>query len=78
MVFVKTGVKINAEYYQTHILNSEVKEHGQVLHPDIKWTFQQDSAPSHKANINKQWCLANLSVVLNGFLLQRISIPLEG
>jgi len=47
IVFVKSGAKVNSEYYCQHVL-------GGGLLPDIRarcqrysWTLQQDGAPSH-------------------------------
>jgi len=60
MVFVEPGVKINAEYYKSNILENVVKPHGQLMFGDDNWTFQQDSAPAHKAITCQNWCEENL------------------
>ncbi|XGW29481.1 hypothetical protein V3C99_008922 [Haemonchus contortus] len=41
LIFVDPGVKINKDYYLKTILEDAL----------LPWTFQQDSAPSHKAKV---------------------------
>ncbi|CAF0781661.1 unnamed protein product [Didymodactylos carnosus] len=50
--FVDKGIKITARYYQDEILRSTLKPNGQ-------WTFQQDSAPAHKAKTTQAWLRLN-------------------
>ncbi|XP_045496952.1 uncharacterized protein LOC123695222 [Colias croceus] len=50
LVFVKKGVKVNQEIYQRDILESLVLPWSQQHFGDQPWTFQQDSAPSHRAS----------------------------
>ena len=33
LVFVEKGIKINAEYYKSHILESVLKPHGDSIYP---------------------------------------------
>ena len=60
LVFVEPGVKINSGYYKRHILEKVVKPQSQLIFKDTKWTFQQDSAPAHKAETTQNWCRKNL------------------
>lgn len=60
MTFVEKGVKINAKYYQERILEPIVKVEGKRIYKNSNWTFQQDSAPAHKAITTQQWCTSNL------------------
>jgi inhibitor of nuclear factor kappa-B kinase subunit alpha len=60
MVFIEPGAKINATYYKTHILEKVVRPHGHRIYNGSNWTFQQDSAPAHKAIICQNWCHQNL------------------
>lgn len=56
--FIEPGVKINSTFYRQEILQRVVKPWGQRIFKKQKWTFQEDSAPSHKAKINQNWCRA--------------------
>ena len=60
LAFVDSGVRINQHYYQEHVLNGIVKEDGKRLFKKENWTFQQDSAPAHKAIINQEWCASKI------------------
>lgn len=57
--FIEKGVKVNAEYYITEILESHLKPEVQRLYPDGDWIFQQDSAPAHKATVTQEWLKTN-------------------
>ena len=54
LIFVKPGVKINADVYQRDILESVVLPWSQQ-HFEGNWTFQQDSAPPHNARTTQHW-----------------------
>ena len=54
--FIEIGQKINATYYKSEVLVKLVKVEGERMFGDHKWTFQQDSAPAHKAKIVQTWC----------------------
>lgn len=60
MVFIESGIRINARYYIDNVLESVVKEEGARMYPDSNWTFQQDSAPAHKEKITQTWLKSNL------------------
>ena len=47
--FVEQGVKVNAEYYQRHILQGCYFPDCIRFFENHRYTFQQDSAPSHRA-----------------------------
>lgn len=57
--FVEKGVKINKEYYRHEILESGLKPNVPSIYPDGQWTFQQDSAPAHKAKVVQEWLRCN-------------------
>lgn len=56
LVFVKKGVKIDADYYRREILDGTVNVWAPILLPDRNWTYQQDGAPAHTANITQDFC----------------------
>jgi AraC-like DNA-binding protein len=57
LVFVEKGVKMDQEIYRRDILESVVLPWSQQHFGDQPWTFQQDSAPSHRASNVQQWCM---------------------
>lgn len=59
LIFVPNGVKINKEVYINQILEGGLIPWTDELYPDGDWTFQQDGATSHTANLSQQWCRTN-------------------
>jgi hypothetical protein len=47
--FVKSGAKVNSNYYIKNILQPFLKEDAPILYPNGDYLFQQDSAPSHRS-----------------------------
>jgi hypothetical protein len=63
LIFIDRGVKINGEYYKTEILEKYLLPATRILYGYLieeYFCFQQDGAPSHKANSVHQWCYENL------------------
>ena len=60
LFFVEPGAKIDAKYYLEKILKGPVKNCSQTIFQNQSWTFQQDSAPAHKARISVDFCRENL------------------
>jgi inhibitor of nuclear factor kappa-B kinase subunit alpha len=56
LVFVDSGVKINAKFCKTEILESQLKVWADATHGFGNWRFQQDSAPAHMAKLTQEWC----------------------
>ena len=59
LVFVDQGVKIRAQNYLDDILTTEVLTWTNSHFGQRFWTFQQDSAPAHKATVVQDWCKDN-------------------
>ena len=41
LVFIESGVRINAHYYIENVLKPVVKVHGEKMYPNRNWTFQR-------------------------------------
>lgn len=59
LVFINKGVKINQKVYQEEILEAVLKPWAQNSFSGRHWTFQQDSAPAHRARTTVDWLTAN-------------------
>ena len=55
LIFVPSGVKINAATYKELILEPVVKDLSQIMFKNESFLFQQDGAPAHTANITQSW-----------------------
>lgn len=55
IVFIESGVKVNATYYRENVLEAALEPWARKHFGRRPWTFQQDSAPSHKARANQEW-----------------------
>lgn len=60
LVFLEPGVKVNATNYREMVLEAALKPWAQKHFGSRPWTFQQDSAPSHKARVNQDWLKTNV------------------
>lgn len=65
LLFIDKGVKINARYYQTEVLEKNLLPNLKNMFGDAYYVFQQDGAPSHTANTVQTWCRENLVDFLN-------------
>ena len=64
LIFIKEGVKVDQVVYQT-MIQDKVLPWAQDHFGDRHWTFQQDSAPSHKALNIQKWIEANFPDFIN-------------
>lgn len=58
--FCEKGVKTSAKIYQESVLESVVKPLNTSLFKNQPWSFQQDSAPGHKAKSTQKWLEENV------------------
>ncbi|UYV85194.1 hypothetical protein LAZ67_X004905, partial [Cordylochernes scorpioides] len=58
--FCAKGVKNTAKNYQEDILEQIVKPLNTKMFSGEHWTFQQDSAPAHRAKSTQQWLETNV------------------
>lgn len=65
LVFVESGVKINASVYKEEILRSKLLPHAERVFRNEPWVFQQDGAPSHRANTVQEWLSENVPDFIN-------------
>lgn len=60
LIFVEENCKINAKVYIETILKPMHKQAMEHFGNEALWTFQQDGATAHTANISQRWCSENL------------------
>lgn len=60
LYFCEQGVKTRAKNYQEGVLEEVVKPLTQTLFQGSHWSFQQDSAPAHKAKSTQEWLSKNV------------------
>ena len=63
--FCEQGVKTSAKVYQKTVLEAVVKPLNNSLFQNQPWTFQQDSAPAHKAKTSQAWLRNNLPAFIS-------------
>uniref|UniRef100_A0A7I4YC47 DDE_3 domain-containing protein n=1 Tax=Haemonchus contortus TaxID=6289 RepID=A0A7I4YC47_HAECO len=61
LIFVDPGVKIDKVHYLNTILKNAPLTWANTHFNGRPWTFQQGSAPAHKAKISQAWCKSELS-----------------
>jgi transposase len=59
LIFVEEGTKVNQEVYLRDVLQAVVLPWSRAHFRNRRWTFQQDSAPAHRATNVQQWCKSN-------------------
>ena len=63
--FCEQGVKTSAKVYQATVSEAVVKPLNNSLFQNQPWTFQQDSAPAHKAKTSQAWLRYNLPAFIS-------------
>lgn len=58
--FCEKGVKTSARVYENTVLEPIVKDLSNTLFENEEWSFQQDSAPAHKAKSTQGWLELNV------------------
>ena len=56
LIFIDSDIKINKEVYIREILEGALIPWTNFLYLNGNWTFQQDGAMFHTANMTQQWC----------------------
>ena len=56
MISIDSDIKINKEVYIREILAGALIPWTNSLYHNRDWTFQQDGATSHTANMTQEWC----------------------
>lgn len=68
LIFMPMGakaVKINQHLYRENVLEAVLKPWAQKEFGSEPWSFQQDSAPSHRANGTQEWLEKNVPHFIN-------------
>ena len=60
LVFVPSGVKINAATYKELVLEPILEDLGEKMFNNQPFVFQQDGAPAHTARTTQQWLQNNI------------------
>ena len=60
LIFVEEKAKINSKVYIEKILQPMIASANVHFGDETLWTFQQDGATAHTANITQSWCRENL------------------
>jgi transposase len=65
LVFIDQGVKVNQEVYRQKVLIDGLIPWARKQFGTNHWTFQQDSAPSHKARLTQQFLRENVPQLIS-------------
>lgn len=68
LIFLPMGrdeVKINQRIYRDKVLRPGLIPWANKTFGSERWTFQQDSVPSHKANATQSWLKSNVPVLID-------------
>lgn len=60
LIFLPNGIKVNGPLYRQTVLEAVLKPWTRKHFQGIQFIFQQDSAPSHKANDTQEWLRNNV------------------
>ena len=62
--FVEKGMKMNAQNYTSDVLEGCLHPWASLHFKNRPWTFQQDSAPSHAANLTQEWLRVHVPALI--------------
>ena len=73
LIFFPKGIKTNKKVYIDKILKDGLMPWTSGMYPNANWTFQQDGATSHTANLTQHWCKDHCPVFISRGMTPKFS-----